>query len=151
LFPSADGALTALTSSFCIDILGIRRKEGLSEASQKKTRIIVHLSFALVFLACIMLFKWINNKSIIGIILDLAGYTYGPLLGLFSFGMFTKRNLPKGYGVTAVCLLAPAICYVLGKAAPSIFDEYQIGFEMLLINGMLTFLGLWLLSRKATQ
>jgi len=151
LFPSADGALTALTSSFCIDILGIRRKEGLSEASQKKTRIIVHLSFALVFLACIMLFKWINNKSIIGIILDLAGYTYGPLLGLFSFGMFTKRNLPKGYGVTAVCLLAPAICYLLGKAAPSIFDEYQIGFEMLLINGMLTFLGLWLLSRKAAQ
>jgi Na+/proline symporter len=148
LFPSADGALTALTSSFCIDILGIRRQEGLTEEKQKRTRIFVHLSFAIVFLICVMVFKWINNKSIIGIILDLAGYTYGPLLGLFSFGMLTKRILPKGYGVTVVCLLAPAICYALGKAAPSLFNEYQIGFEMLLINGMLTFFGLWMLSKK---
>ena len=148
LFPSADGALTALTSSFCIDILGIRRQEGLTEEKQKRTRIFVHLSFAIIFLICVMVFKWINNKSIIGIILDLAGYTYGPLLGLFSFGMLTKRILPKGYGVTVVCLLAPAICYALGKAAPSLFNEYQIGFEMLLINGMLTFLGLWMLSKR---
>ena len=148
LFPSADGALTALTSSFCIDILGIRRQEGLTEEKQKRTRIFVHLSFAIIFLICVMVFKWINNKSIIGIILDLAGYTYGPLLGLFSFGMLTKRILPKGYGVTVVCLLAPAICYALGKAAPSLFNEYQIGFEMLLINGMLTFFGLWMLSKK---
>jgi Na+/proline symporter len=148
LFPSADGALTALTSSFCIDILGIRRQEGLTEEKQKRTRIFVHLSFAIIFLICVMVFKWINNKSIIGIILDLAGYTYGPLLGLFSFGMLTKRILPKGYGVTVVCLLAPAICYALGKAAPTLFNEYQIGFEMLLINGMLTFFGLWMLSKK---
>lgn len=148
LFPSADGALTALTSSFCIDILGFRRKENMTEEEQKKTRIIVHLSFAVVFLFCIMVFKWINNKSIIAVILDLAGYTYGPLLGLFSFGMFTKRVIPKGYGVTIVCLIAPAICYALGKLTPYIFDEYQIGFEMLLINGMFTFLGLWLLSKR---
>jgi Na+/proline symporter len=148
LFPSADGALTALTSSFCIDILGIRRKEGLTEASQKKTRIAVHLSFAVIFLFCIMLFKWIDNKSIIGIILDLAGYTYGPLLGLFAFGILTKRKLGAGYGVTAVCLIAPAICYALGKNAATWFNGYQIGFEMLLINGMLTFLGLFLISKK---
>lgn len=148
LFPSADGALTALTSSFCIDILGIRRKEGLSEASQKKTRIAVHLSFAVIFLFCIMLFKWIDNKSIIGIILDLAGYTYGPLLGLFAFGILTKRTLGAGYGVTAVCLIAPSACYALGKNAATWFNGYQIGFEMLLINGMLTFLGLMLISKK---
>ena len=148
LFPSADGALTALTSSFCIDILGIRRKEGLSEASQKRTRIVVHLSFAVIFLFCIMLFKWIDNKSIIGIILDLAGYTYGPLLGLFAFGILTKRKLGAGYGVTAVCLVAPALCYALGKNAASWFNGYQIGVEMLLINGLLTFIGLLLISRK---
>jgi Na+/proline symporter len=148
LFPSADGALTALTSSFCIDILGIRRKEGLSEASQKKTRIVVHLSFAVIFLFCIMLFKWIDNKSIIGIILDLAGYTYGPLLGLFAFGILTKRKLGAGYGVTAVCLIAPVACYALGKNAAVWFNGYQIGFEMLLINGMLTFLGLMIISKK---
>jgi Na+/pantothenate symporter len=76
LFPSADGALTALTSSFCIDILGIKRNQSLTEQNQKKIRLSVHLSFAIVFLFCILLFKWVNNKSIIGIILDLAGYTY---------------------------------------------------------------------------
>ncbi|MEY3059086.1 MAG: hypothetical protein RL000_438 [Bacteroidota bacterium] len=150
LFPSADGALTALTSSFCIDILGIRRKENMSEEAQKKTRIIVHLSFAVIFLICILLFKWINNKSIIAVILDLAGYTYGPLLGLFSFGMFTKRALPEGYGVTIICLIAPAVCYALGKFAPFLFNGYQIGFEMLLINGILTFLGLRLIAKRQT-
>ena len=148
LFPSADGALTALTSSFCIDILGIKRREDMSEAEQKKTRMTVHLSFAFVFLLCILLFKWINNKSIIGVILDLAGYTYGPLLGLFAFGILTKRTLKTGYGVTAICLLAPVLSYLLGKNAPVIFKGYQIGFEMLLINGILTFIGLWLFSKK---
>ncbi|MBM3443632.1 MAG: sodium:solute symporter [Bacteroidetes bacterium] len=148
LFPSADGALTALTSSFCIDILGIRRNNNLSEAQQQRTRITVHLSFAVVFLLCIMVFKWIDNKSIIGIILDLAGYTYGPLLGLFGFGILTRRTLPKGYGVTAICLLAPAACYALGKFSAELFNGYVIGFEMLLINGMVTFAGLYALSKK---
>lgn len=148
LFPSADGALTALTSSFCIDILGIKRNKNLNEQSQKKIRIGVHLSFAIIFLFCILLFKWINNKSIISIILDLAGYTYGPLLGLFAFGILTKRILNKGYGVTVVCLLAPALCYILSKNTSTIFHGYQIGIEMLLINGLLTFVGLWLISKK---
>ena len=149
LFPSADGALTALTSSFCIDILGIKRNPNYTDEKQKQIRISVHLSFAIVFLICIMLFKWINNKSIINIILDLAGYTYGPLLGLFAFGILTKRNLGMGYTVTAICLIAPALCYVLGKNSVSWFNGYQIGFEMLLINGILTFLGLLLISKKA--
>ena len=148
LFPSADGALTALTSSFCIDILGIQRNKEMSEEKQKKTRIAVHLSFAFIFLACIVFFKWLNEKSIINIILDLAGYTYGPLLGLFFFGILTQRKLRSGYGVTLICLIAPAICYVLGKNAADWFNGYQIGFEMLLINGLLTFLGLYLFSRK---
>jgi urea transporter len=81
--------------------------------------------------------------------LDLAGYTYGPLLGLFFFGILTKRKLNTGYGVTLVCLLAPSICYILGKNAASWFNGYQIGFEMLLINGLLTFLGLYLISKRS--
>jgi len=149
LFPSADGALTALTSSFCIDILGIKRNLSLNEGQQKKIRLTVHLSFAIVFLLCIMVFKWINDKSIINIVLDLAGYTYGPLLGLFGFGILTKRILGKGYAVTLICLLAPAICYVLGKNAATWFNGYQIGYEMLLINGILTFTGLWMISSKS--
>lgn len=150
LFPSADGALTALTSSFCIDILGIHRRKELTEEQQKRTRMSVHLSFAVVFLLCILLFKWIDNKSIIGVILDLAGYTYGPLLGLFAFGILTKRVINKGYGVTIICLAAPACSYLLGKNAASIFNGYQIGFEMLLINGIMTFIGLWIYSKKAS-
>lgn len=108
----------------------------------------VHCSFAVVFLCCIMVFKWIDNKSIIGIILDLAGYTYGPLLGLFFFGILTKRTINKGYAVTLVCLLAPAICYVLSKNASTWLNGYQIGVEMLLINGLVTFAGLTLISKK---
>lgn len=148
LFPSADGALTALTSSFCIDILGIKRKTDLSESAQKKTRMLVHFSFAIVFLLCILLFKWINNKSIISVILDLAGYTYGPLFGLFAFGLLTSRTVKRGYGVTAICLMAPALCYLLGKNASTLFNGYQIGVEMLLINGLVTFTGLWCFSKK---
>lgn len=116
--------------------------------NKKKIRRIVHLSFAVIFLACIMVFKWIDNKSIINIILDLAGYTYGPLLGLFFFGILTTRKLGSGYGVTSICLLAPSLCFLLSKNAGNLLNGYQIGFEMLLINGLLTFLGLWLISKK---
>ncbi|MBM3441208.1 MAG: sodium:solute symporter [Bacteroidetes bacterium] len=146
LFPSADGALTALTSSFCIDILGIRRRDGLDEAAQRRIRMKVHLSLTAVFMLCILFFKWINNKSIINIILDLAGYTYGPLLGLFFFGILTKRKLKDGPIVVAICLLSPVLCYLLSRNAPVWFGGYQIGLELLLINGMITFTGLWTCS-----
>jgi Na+/proline symporter len=150
LFPSADGALTALTSSFCIDMLGIKRNADLTEAQRRRTRMMVHLCFTVVFMLFILLFKWINNKSIINVILDLAGYTYGPLLGLFSFGILTRRRLNDGLAVTVVCLLAPLVCLLLSRNAATWFGGYQIGIELLLINGMLTFLGLWFLSEKAT-
>jgi Na+/proline symporter len=149
LFPSADGALTALTSSFCIDILGLKRREELTEKQRKKTRLLVHFTFACIFFLCIMLFKWINDKSIITIILIVAGYTYGPLLGLFSFGIFTKRILPQTAAMIAVCFIAPLICFILSQNAAKWFNGYQIGIELLLINGLLTFAGLWLISKPA--
>lgn len=148
LFPSADGALTALTSSFCIDILGIKRDPTKTDQMQKKTRMIVHLCFTVVFMLCILLFKWIDNKSIIGVILDLAGYTYGPLLGLFSFGILTKKSLPDNIRVTIVCLISPVICYFISKYAVTMLGGFQIGIELLLINGLLTFLGLLIISKK---
>jgi SSS family transporter len=151
LFPSADGALTALTSSFCIDILGIRERAGLSEQQKKKTRMVVHGTFAVVFLLCILVFKWIDNKSVIGVILELAGYTYGPLLGLFSFGIFTRRQLPDRINITVICLLAPVLCYFLSKFSVEWLGGFQIGIELLVINGILTFLGLWLVSRREVQ
>jgi Na+/proline symporter len=147
LFPSADGALTALTSSFCIDILGLKRKAGLTEQQRRKTRLLVHFTFACIFFLCIMIFKWINDKSIITVILTVAGYTYGPLLGLFSFGIFTKRILPQNAAIVAVCFAAPFLCYMLSINATKWLNGYQIGIELLLINGLLTFAGLWLISK----
>ena len=148
LFPSADGALTALTSSFCIDILGLKRREDLNEARRKRIRLTVHLCFTVIFLICIIIFEKIGDRSIIDKILTLAGYTYGPLLGLFAFGIFSRRSLPNTFAVTIICLLAPVICYFLAQYAPKIFGGFQIGIELLLINGILTYLGLLLISKK---
>jgi len=148
LFPSADGAITALTSSFCIDILGLQRNKELSEAQQSKTRIKVHLTFSFIFLLFVLYFKWLDNKSIIGILLDIAGYTYGPLLGLFAFGMLTKRNITDKL-TPVICLFAPAICYLIQYNSVSWFGNYQIGIEMLILNGALTFMGLFAVSKKA--
>ncbi len=148
LFPSADGALTALTSSFCIDQLDLNNRAGWDEKKKRKVRQTVHISFALLFLVCILVFKWVNSKSTVNIILDLAGYTYGPLLGLFAFGIFTKRTIPNDWRVIALCLLAPVCCYFLSRFSGDWFGGYQIGIELLFINGLLTFLGCWLLSRK---
>ena len=148
LFPSADGALTALTSSFCIDILGINRRADLNEARKKKIRLTVHMSMTVIFFLCILIFREINSRSIIDKILELAGYTYGPLLGLFSFGILTKRRLPDIPLVAAIAVLSPILCYFIQQFAPLIFDGYAIGIEILLINGFITFLGLLFLSKK---
>lgn len=149
LFPSADGALTALTSSFCIDILGVKRNTSLTEKRTKKVRMTVHLSFAVIFFLCIMIFKWIDDKSIIDVILKVAGYTYGPLLGLFLFGIFTKRMLPQNTLIVVICLAAPLISYILSVNATQWFNGYSIGIELLLINGLLTFAGLLFVSKPA--
>ncbi|MBK5272945.1 MAG: sodium:solute symporter [Bacteroidia bacterium] len=148
LFPSADGAITALTSSFCIDILGLKRKEGLTELQQKNIRKRVHLSFVFVFLLVVMIFKWVNSSSMIGVILKVAGYTYGPLLGLFTFGILTKRKVIDKY-VPIIAIASPIICFILDKYQKDIFGNFEIGFELILINGLLTFLGLFFISKKS--
>jgi Na+/proline symporter len=169
LFPSADGALTALTSSFCIDILGLKRKENLTEKQKKRTRLTVHFTFAAIFFLMVMAFKVMDSKSIIDIILKVAGFTYGPLLGLFAFGIMTKRTI-NDRAALYVCLLAPLI--ILGidfinniewwqrqlklegpwvesvqSLSVSLFGKFKIGTELLIYNGIVTFLGLWLISK----
>ena len=148
LFPSADGAITALTSSFCIDILGLQRSTNLSEAQQKRTRQIVHLSFAAIFLLFAMIFKWVDDPSMIGLILKVAGYTYGPLLGLFAFGILTKRSVNDPI-VPVVAIAAPLVCFFIDKYQANLFGGFQIGLELLVINGLLTFIGLLIISKKA--
>ena len=145
LFPSADGAITALTASFCIDILGIKRRPELSDAQQTVIRQRVHLGFAALFLLLVLGFKAADNPSMIGLILKLATFTYGPLLGLFAFGMFTKREVNDAV-VPWIVIAAPLICYVIDANQSAIFGAYQIGLELLLINGAITFAGLWVIS-----
>ena len=147
LFPSADGAMTALTSSFCIDILNFNKRSDWSEEEKKKKRQMVHLSVAVVFFLIILLFKIINKTAMIDLVLEIAGYTYGPLLGLFAFGILTKKN-PASKFVPMICIIAPALTYLLKTYSPQIFSGYQIGFEILPINGLITFLGLLFASNK---
>jgi SSS family transporter len=150
LFPSADGAITALTASFCIDIIGIQRRADLDDARKKQIRQRTHLVFAFIFLLFVMMFKWINDPSMIGVILKVAGFTYGPLLGLFTFGILCKRSV-KDRLVPYICIAAPVICFVLDKYQKQIFGSFEIGLELLIINGLLTFIGLWAISSKKTM
>ncbi len=147
LFPSADGAITALTSSVCIDIIGIQRREDMDEARKKKLRQRVHLAVAFVFLLFVLMFYQINNPSMIGVILKVAAYTYGPLLGLFAFGILTNRNVQDKL-VPFVCIAAPVICFFIDKYQKELFGEFQIGAELLILNGLLTFAGLLMISKN---
>ena len=145
LFPSADGALTALTSSTCIDLLGLQQR-ALSEAAAARIRRHVHLGFALLFLLLVLAFKALNDPSMIGLILKLAAYTYGPLLGLFAFGVLTRRTVREAW-VPAVALAAPALCWLIDASQARLFGAWQLGLELLVLNGALTFGGLSLASR----
>jgi len=147
LFPSADGALTALTSSYCIDILGIRRKKSMTEHQQKRTRLIVHNTFAVIFLACVFIFRSIDNGSLIQVLLVVAGYTYGPLLALFAFGILTHRQLRNEF-VPLACIAAPVLCYILKQNDTAWLSGYSIGTELLIINAATAFLLLLLISKK---
>ncbi len=146
LFPSADGAITALTSSFCLDVLQIDKRQDL--VNNKKIRKQVQLVFLVVFLIFILIFKWINQRAIIDLLLDLAGYTYGPLLGLFAFGIFSKNTI-KDKWAPIVCFMAPVISYGISLLSKYdyIFGGYKIGVELLVINAILTYIGLWLISK----
>lgn len=147
LFPSADGALTALTSSYCIDIIGLKRRTDLSEKQRSRKRLIVHNMFALIFLAFVFLFRKVDNGSLIQTLLIVAGYTYGPLLALFAFGIFTKRMVMEN-ALPIVCIAAPIICYIIKMHDKQWLGGYVIGNELLILNAALTFLLLILCSRK---
>lgn len=146
LFPSADGAMTALTSSLCIDIVGMKDKPWDTK-KKERFRKNVHLLVAVSFLVMVIIFKVINDNSMIGLILKLAGFTYGPLLGLFAFGIFTKYKVHDKL-VPYICIAAPLISYFIDKYQVSLFGDFKIGLELLIINGLLTFFGLWLIRKK---
>jgi len=141
-YASADSALAGLTTSFCIDFLQFKNKE---EKVNQKQKFMVHLGFSALFLLIIIIFKELNEKSVIDAVLYVAGYTYGPLLGLFSFGLLTKWRV-KGILVPMICVLAPLLSYLLSSHSAAWFNGYKIGIEILIINGIFTFIGLLLIS-----
>lgn len=142
-FSSADSALTALTTSFCVDILGVEKEEA---KKAKRTRLKVHLLISVLFAIIILIFKAVNSRSVIDAIYMIASYTYGPLLGLFIFGLFTKKQ-PRDKYVPYICILSPLICFATDYLVKQ-HTGYAFGYEMLMVNGAITFFGLWAASVK---
>lgn len=146
LFPSADGALTALTASTCIDLIGIRDR-GWDEVRQKRVRQRVHLGMAALFMAFILYFHWLATPSVIKTLFDIAGFTYGPLLGLFAYGLLFKGR-PQERWVPVVCVAAPVLTYLLRMYSETLLFGYKMGFEVLLVVAGLTMVGLRLIGRR---
>ncbi|MBK6609770.1 MAG: sodium:solute symporter [Sphingobacteriales bacterium] len=149
-YSSVDSALTALTTSFCVDFLDFEQKTASGEYPEKKltqTRLKVHISFTLVVLVVILFFNYALKQEVITAVFRVASFTYGPLLGLFAFGLYTKRQIADKY-TPVICILPPVICYFLFTYSAQLFWGYKMGFELLLINAALTFLALLLISKK---
>ncbi|GAA4373888.1 sodium:solute symporter [Hymenobacter koreensis] len=144
-YSSADSALTALTTSFCVDFLNISK---YSEEQQSKMRHRTHFMFTVVLVVIILIFRALNDQSLITAVFKAAGYTYGPLLGLFAFGIFTHRQLTDRL-VPWMCVWPPVFCYILNANSKAWLGGYEFGFEILLVNGLLTYLGLLAISRPA--
>ncbi|MGB8490243.1 MAG: sodium:solute symporter [Bacteroidales bacterium] len=149
-FPSADGALTSLTTIVTIDLLGVERREGLSEHKKTRIRYVVHIAIACIFFFCILIFRALNDRAVIDKLFTIAGYTYGPLLGLFAFGLFTKRQV-KDKATPYIAILSPVLCYILSMNSVRWMNGYKFGFELLLVNGFLTYMGLLAFSHKKIQ
>jgi Na+/proline symporter len=149
-FPSADGALTSLTTIVTIDFLGVERKEGLSEQKKTRIRYAVHIAIATIFFFCILIFRALNDRAVIDKLFTIAGYTYGPLLGLFAFGLFSKRQV-MDKATPYIAILSPVICYILSMNSVRWMNGYKFGFELLLLNGFLTYAGLLAFSRKKRE
>ena len=146
-YASADSALTALTTSFCIDFMNVEKRP---EVERSRIKQVVHIGFSLLFYLIIIIFRQLNSKEVITAVFDIAGYTYGPLLGLYAFGIFSKRPVMDRF-VPWICLASPVLTYVVNEHSAAWFGGYQFGFERLLLNGLFTFLGLWAVSKSMTR
>lgn len=143
-YSSADSALTALTTSFSVDFLKI---DGFEEKKKQKIKMGSHLLFSVLLIAVILVFKAINNQSIVVAVFKVAGYTYGPILGLFVFGLYSKRKV-KDKWVPLVAISAPVICFLISNYSEIIFNGYKFGFELLILNGLITITGMLLISKQ---
>lgn len=145
-FSSADSVLTTLTTSFCYDFLQINNRP-LSERAITFIRNASHIGFALLIFLIVFAFEQLERPSVVSAIFTAAGYTYGPLIGLFFFGLFSTRSLAS-LGIPIICLLAPGLSFCLSQNSQQFFNGYQIGFELIAINSFLTYIGLFLISKR---
>lgn len=148
-YSSADGTLTALTTTFCFDFLHLDKKNNVDEKKKTHIRKLTHISFAILYLLVIIAFRPFHNESLIDKIFQIAGYTYGPLLGLFAFGLFVKKRTVNDKIVPWIAVASPIVSYLLNLYSKELFWGYQFGFEILVVNGLLTFLPLLCLSKKS--
>ncbi|MBE6347062.1 MAG: sodium:solute symporter [Lentimicrobiaceae bacterium] len=148
-YSSADGTLTALTTTFCFDFLHFDKNDKITEEQKIKYRKMIHIGFAFLYLLVIIMFRPFHNESLIDKIFEIAGYTYGPLLGLYSFGLFVKNRKPNDKYVPIIAIASPIISYLLNLYSQDLFWGYQFGFEILIVNGLLTFTALLFISKKS--
>ncbi len=146
-YASADSALAALTTSFCIDFLDFKNKP---EPVKQKQKFYVHIGMSLLFLVIIIVARELNERSLIDTVLNLAGYTYGPLVGLYAFGLYTKRTLHDRL-VPLVCIVSPLLTYIIGSNSAEWFNGYQFSFEIIIVNAFFSFIGLWSISTKENK
>ena len=147
-FATTDSALTALTTSFCIDFLGFDKKRNENDIHMVKKRHFVHVGFSLLILFVILLFRVLNDASVVSAIFKVASYTYGPLIGLYGFSLYAKKRSVLDKATPVICLLAPLLCFFLDKYSKVIFGGYVFAEELIVVNGLLTFLGLLLVSKR---
>lgn len=150
-FATTDSALTALTTSFCVDFLGMAKKENLEDPNAVKKRHAVHIGFSLLMFIVIIIINALNSSSVVSLIFTIASYTYGPLLGLYSFGLFVKKRGLHDKLVPLVCILSPILCYFFASNSKELLGGYVFSVELILVNGLITFLGLLLISKKTDQ
>jgi Na+/proline symporter len=150
-FATTDSALTALTTSFCVDFLGMDKTENLNKPNIVRTRHFVHIAFSFLMFLVIIFFNAINDSSVVGMIFRVASYTYGPLLGLYCFGLFVKLKTVKDKFVPIICFLSPAVTFLISENSKTLFFGYVFDNELIIVNGLITFLGLLLISKNATS
>ena len=150
-FATTDSALTALTTSFCVDFLAMDKAENQNKPNVIRTRHFVHLGFSFLMFLVIVVFNAINDASVVSMIFKIASYTYGPLLGLYAFGLFMKSKTVHDKLVPIICVLSPAICFLISHYSSLIFGDYVFDNELIIVNGLITFIGLLLISKPATE
>lgn len=150
-FATTDSALTALTTSFCVDFLGMDKTENQNKPNIVRTRHWVHIGFSLLMFLVIIIFYAVNDASVVKMIFKVASYTYGPLLGLYAFGLFMKTKTVHDKLVPFICLLSPAICFLISSYSVELFGDYTFDNELIIVNGLITFIGLLLISKPATE